>query len=140
MSASPEFIPVVCNEAGKYAGRCYLEKISSVQMLNGQSIANASTLNKSGFNTGDEVTIKFGAKDFRGTVNFGQEEDILSECAESPCSTCSFPKRKTAEPRKKSSTDLGRGWKWCNRQREQSVAQLEESARNHEFQVRMHTV
>jgi hypothetical protein len=100
---SSQYIPVVCNEAGRFAGKCYLEKISSVRMLNGQSIPNASTLNKNDFKTGDEVTIRFGAKDFRGTVDFGQEEDVLSERAraESPCSTCSFPSRESAEPPKK---------------------------------------
>ena len=104
MSVPLEFsrcIPVVCNEAGKYAGRCYLEKISSVRMLNGQSVPNASTLNKSDFKTGDEVTIRFGSKDFRGTVDFSQEDAILGERADSPCSTRSIPNRKSTAPQKK---------------------------------------
>lgn len=101
MQKPPDFslrIPVVCNEAGKFAGKCYMEKISSVRMLNGESVLRGKNLRKCDFKTGDVVTIRYQTKDFRGTVDFGRVgEDILDERVESPFSTRSFPPQ-TTEP------------------------------------------
>ena len=76
-----------------------MEKIASVQMLNGQSAKDRS-LNKSDFKTGDSVTIRYRNKDFRGTVDFGKDKDIQNR-GESPCSTPSFPDQALAQPRVK---------------------------------------
>jgi len=82
------FIPVVCNEVGKYAGKRYLERISSVRMLNGSPVEK--NLEKSEFKTGDTVSIRFEGKDFVGTVDFGENEESLNEQGDSPCTVKSL--------------------------------------------------
>lgn len=52
-----QFIPVVCETDSVYAGKCYMEKISAVRSLNGESVTKATALKKSDFKTGDVVTI-----------------------------------------------------------------------------------
>ena len=63
-------IQVVCETESRYSGKCYMEKISTVRMLNGAPVAKDTVLEKSDFKTGDEVVIRFKNKDFRGTVDF----------------------------------------------------------------------
>ena len=75
------YVPVVCETDSKYAGKCYMEKISSVRTLNGNPVSN---LKKSDFKTGDIVTIRFQTKDFRGTVDFFRDEEVLYERGDSP--------------------------------------------------------
>ena len=81
------YIPVVCETDSKYAGKCFMEKISAVRTLNGESVLKGSTLKKSDFKTGDVVTVRFQNKDFRGTVDFSRDEEVLKERGESPCSS-----------------------------------------------------
>ena len=83
------FIPVVCNEEGKYAGKRYLERISSVRMLNGNPVEKE--LEKGEFKTGDTVSIRFEGKDFVGTVDFGENEESLNERGDSPRTVQSLP-------------------------------------------------
>ena len=58
-----------------------MEKISSVRTLNGNPVSN---LKKSDFKTGDIVTIRFQTKDFRGTVDFSRDKEVLYERGDSP--------------------------------------------------------
>ena len=82
------YIPVVCETDSKYAGKCYMEPISAVRTLNGVSVSKSeSSLKKSDFKTGDIVTVRFQNKDFRGTVDFARDEEVLCERVESPCSS-----------------------------------------------------
>lgn len=83
------FIPVICNEKGKYVGKRYLERISSVRMLNGNPVDKE--LQKSEFKTGDMVSIHFGGKDYLGTVDFSEDEASLNEQGDSPCTVLSLP-------------------------------------------------
>ena len=62
-------------------------EISAVRTLNGESVLKGSTSKKSDFKTGDVVTVRFQNKDFRGTVDFSRDEEVLKERGESPCSS-----------------------------------------------------
>lgn len=79
------YIPVVCETDSIYAGHCYMEKISAVCTLNGNPISKDTALKKSDFKTGDAVTLRFQNRDFRGTVDFSRDEEILRERSESVC-------------------------------------------------------
>ena len=85
------YVPVICETNSKYAGKCYMEKISAVRTLNGESVPKETTLKKADFKTGDVVTIRFQNKDFRGTIDFSRDEEVLHERGESPSSSSRTP-------------------------------------------------
>ena len=62
------YITVVCETDSKYSGKCYMENISTVKMLNLVSISKDTALKKSDFKTGDVVMIRFQNKDFRSSL------------------------------------------------------------------------
>ena len=95
------YVPVVCETDSKYAGKCYMEKISAVRTLNGNPVSKETDLKKSDFKTGDIVTIRFQTKDFRGTVDFSRDEEVLYERGDSlrtPRSTGSPAKGSPPQP------------------------------------------
>lgn len=73
------YIPVVCDTDSKYSGKCYQEKISAVQMLNGCPVSKDKNLSKEDFKTGDEVIIRFQNKDFHGIVDFSDGTHLERE-------------------------------------------------------------
>ena len=79
------YIPVECTESeSKYFGQCYMEKISSVHVLNDEVITKERQLQKSDFKTGGVVIIRYQSKDFHGVVDLSRDKEILTE-RESQC-------------------------------------------------------
>ena len=70
-------IPVICTQvdAPKYNGKCFMEAISEVQKLNGESISSDRGLTKADFTTGDLVVIKFKSRDYTGVVDFSLDQE-----------------------------------------------------------------
>ena len=68
------YIPVVCETDSKYAGKCYMEPISSVRTVNGKDVKK--DVQKSDFQTGDVVTLRYKTKDYQGTVNFAEDKEL----------------------------------------------------------------
>ena len=76
------YVPVVCETDSKYAGKCYMEKISAVRTLNGNPVSKETDLIKEVyFKTGDVVTIRFH---FYDTVDFSRDKEVLYERGDSP--------------------------------------------------------
>lgn len=81
------YIPVICMQVDspKYKGRCFMEAILKVQMLNGESISPDRRLVKADFSSDDEVVIyKIQEKDFCGFVDFSCDEETVFEWVDSP--------------------------------------------------------
>lgn len=80
------YIPVICTQedAPKYKGKCFMEAITKVQKLNGESISSDRNLTKADFNTGDVVVIRFMNRDYTGLVDLSLDEESVSKRVESP--------------------------------------------------------
>ena len=80
------YIPVICTQvdASKYNGKCFMEAISKVQKLNGESISSNRGLTKADFTTSDLVVIKLNSRDYTGIVDFSADEEIISKRVDSP--------------------------------------------------------
>ena len=61
-----KYVPVICvqEDSLKYNGKCFMESILKVQMLNGEPISADRQLVKPDFLSGDEVVITFKNKNF----------------------------------------------------------------------------
>lgn len=80
------YIPVICTQedAPKYNGKCFMEAISKVQKVNGESIPSDRRLVKADFKTGDLVVIKFMNRQYSGVVDFSLDEETVSKRVDSP--------------------------------------------------------
>ena len=60
------YIPVICvqEDSPKYEGKCFMEAISKVHRLNGESISADRRLVKADFSSNDEAVIRFKNRDF----------------------------------------------------------------------------
>ena len=64
------YVPVVCETDSKYAGKCYMEKISAVQTLNGNPVSKETDLKKSISRQGMYSTLQIqGIKQTRLRLN-----------------------------------------------------------------------
>ena len=65
------YIPVICTQehALKYNGKCFMEVISRVQKLNGESISPDRRLTKAAFTTSNVVMNRY----YSGVVDFSFE-------------------------------------------------------------------
>ena len=72
------YIPVMCmqEDSPKYKGKYFMEAISKVVKLNGESIRR---LVKAEFSSGDEVFIRFKHKDYRGVVDLAHDEESVAK-------------------------------------------------------------
>ena len=80
------YIPVNCTQedAPKYNGKCFMEAISMVQKLNGESILSDRGLTKEDFKTSNTVLLKFRNRNYSGIVDFSLNKGNVSKHGDSP--------------------------------------------------------